>query len=251
MFKRLFVVAIAAGGVAAAVLTLVDAYTTVPLILHAEVYEQAETPARASPAGARATVLPAAYVGGPAAPGILPAHLSERSHGVAASSPFDHPVRMLLTLAANLVTGIGFAFLLVGCFALDRARVDPARGVAWGLAGFAVFTLAPALGLPPELPGTMSADLADRQIWWLFAAAATALGLWLVVFGGRRWTVPLGIGVAALPHILGAPQPDALGGPVPPELAGHFAAASIVTNAIFWVALGWFAGVFWKRSTAS
>ena len=51
----------------------------------------------------------------------------------------------------------------------------------------------------------------------------------------------------ALPHLIGAPQPARIGGPVPPELAGHFVAASLVTAAIFWCALGWLSGTFWQR----
>jgi adenosylcobinamide kinase/adenosylcobinamide-phosphate guanylyltransferase len=47
----------------------------------------------------------------------------------------------------------------------------------WGLAGFAVFTLAPGLGLPPELPAMPAADLLARQVWWIGTAAATAIGL--------------------------------------------------------------------------
>ena len=44
----------------------------------------------------------------------------------------------------------------------------------WGLAGFAVFTIAPGLGLPPELPGVPAAPLLSRQIWWVTAVLATA-----------------------------------------------------------------------------
>ena len=52
----------------------------------------------------------------------------------------------------------------------------------------------------------------------------------------------------SLPHAVGAPQPERIGGPVPPELAGHFAAASIVSSAILWGALGWFAGAIWAKT---
>jgi predicted cobalt transporter CbtA len=33
-----------------------------------------------------------------------------------------------------------------------------------------------------------------------------------------------------------------LGGPVPPELAAHFVAASLGTGLIFWALLGWIGG---------
>ena len=55
----------------------------------------------------------------------------------------------------------------------------------WGFAGFAVFTLAPGLGLPPELPAMPAADLGDRQIWWTATVLATAVGLALIAFRGK------------------------------------------------------------------
>src|ERR1700745_2045609 len=53
-------------------------------------------------------------------------------------------------------------------------------GLFWGLAGFATFTLAPGLGLPPELPGTEAAPLLQRQLWWVTTAAATGGGMALL-----------------------------------------------------------------------
>ena len=64
---------------------------------------------------------------------------------------------------------------------------------AWGLAGFAAFTLAPNLGLPPELPAMPAADLLARQAWWIGTVVATAAGLALIVFGRSPWFAVLGI----------------------------------------------------------
>src|SRR5205807_3047641 len=98
------------------------------------------------------------------------------------------------TVLADVLAGIGFAFLLAGGVALAQLRgypVDARRGLIWGAAGFAVFALAPAIGLPPELPGMQAAALVARQEWWLMTAAATALGLGLLVFVPQRvvWVV--------------------------------------------------------------
>ena len=60
-------------------------------------------------------------------------------------------------------------------------------------------------------------------------------------------SAPVKLDERFLPHLIGAPQPARIGGPVPPELAGHFVAASLVTAAIFWCALGWLSGTFWQR----
>ena len=89
-----------------------------------------------------------------------------------------------------------------------------------------------------------------NQVWFV-AAAATALGLALMVFGkGIPWVV-LGIVILAAPHIMGAPHPAEIGAKFPPEIAGHFAAASLVTAAIFWVVLGWLSGTFYRRAGIS
>ncbi len=155
--------------------------------------------------------------------------------------------RTLFTSFGNIVAGIGFALMLVAGFALNGGEIDGRRGVLWGVAGFAVFSLAPALGLPPEVPGAMAAELVARQGWWLAVVAATALGLGLMVFGRKTVWIVLGVVVLAAPHIVGAPHPEKLGGPVPPELAAHFVAASLVTAAVFWVVLGWLSGTLYRR----
>ena len=52
-------------------------------------------------------------------------------------------------------------------------------GLLWGFAGFAVFTLAPGLGLPPELPAMPAAELlprpaqANRPIFYADAGGET------------------------------------------------------------------------------
>ena len=84
-------------------------------------------------------------------------------------------IRNAYTAAANVLTAIGFALLLAAIFALRSANTGNSvswhQGLMWGLAGFAVFTIAPGLGLPPELPGVPAAPLLSRQIWWVLAAA--------------------------------------------------------------------------------
>jgi predicted cobalt transporter CbtA len=78
-------------------------------------------------------------------------------------------------------------------------------------------------------------------------AVATGAGLWCLVLGGRTWLRALGVVLIVLPHVAGAPRPDEIGGAVPPELAGHFVAASLVTAFVFWAVLGWLAGFFYQR----
>ena len=230
MFRRILLAAIMAGLIAGLVISVVQEFTTTPIILHAEEYENA---------GARdqhAAAQPAA---------------KQAAEPEEAWGPGDGFERTAYTALGNIVLAVGFGLILIACFALRGGEIDGRKGVLWGLAGFAVFSLAPGLGLPPEVPGSMAAELGARQQWWIMAAVATALGLWLMVFGkGIPWVI-LGIIILTAPHIVGAPHPEEIGANFPPEIAGHFAAASLVTAAVFWAVLGWFSGTFYRRAGVS
>ena len=111
-----------------------------------------------------------------------------------------------------------------------------------------MFVLAPTLGLPPELPGTVAADLTQRQIWWVGTAASTAAGLALMVFA-RHWLLKVvGAMILVVPHIVGAPQPAVHSALAPEALEAQFKIASLLTNAVFWIALGWISAWLFRRS---
>jgi cobalt transporter subunit CbtA len=133
---------------------------------------------------------------------------------------------------------------------MHGGEINGRIGIIWGMAGFAIFTLSPSLGLPPEVPGVMVSELVGRQEWWLAAAVSMAVGLWLMVFCKGPLFILFGVIIIVLPHAIGAPQPNEFGGPVPAVLAGQFVAASIVIAAIFWVMLGWLSGNLYQRYTA-
>jgi len=154
--------------------------------------------------------------------------------------------RAALSVLATVLTGAGFGLLLVGAIALSGREPDAREGMLWGVAGFAAFTLAPALGLPPALPGAAEADLAARQVWWLAAAGACAGGLALIVFGRNAWLAAAGIVLIALPHVAGAPAPEGAS-TVPADLAARFVAASLATGAVFWAVLGFLSGTLYAR----
>jgi cobalt transporter subunit CbtA len=153
----------------------------------------------------------------------------------------------MLTWIATVVTSVGFALLLVGAYAVSGRDVDAREGLLWGIGGFAAFALAPAFGLPPELPGAVAADLPLRQIWWIGTAAATVAGLGLLVFVRATWVVPVAIAVLLAPHVIGAPHPHQGVGSAPPELAASFAARSLGINAVFWTLLGLTTGALYRR----
>ncbi|MEE9240933.1 MAG: CbtA family protein [bacterium] len=213
MFKRIVFAAAASGLVAGLVVSAVQFVRAVPLIYEAEKYEKKEPP-------------PAQALGS-TQKGLAPSDGEEQGG-------FSRPA---LTIVSNVMSAIGFALLLIAGFAI-RGNVDWKQGVLWGMGGFIAFSLAPSIGLPPELPGSFAAALPDRQIWWIPTVAGTAVGLLLLAFKpGMRWKLA-GVALIALPHIIGAPQPDRHGGLAPDDLMNAFVVAALVTSAIFWVALG-------------
>lgn len=152
--------------------------------------------------------------------------------------PAEGLERNYYTAAATVLTGIGYAALLLAVAALTGLRLDERNGWLWGVAGFACFVLAPGLGLPPEPPGMPAAALEARQLWWLLAAASTAGGLILAAKGGGRWLYWVGAGVLLLlPHLVGAPRVEGMA-----TLFHEFAIAAVLGNAMFWLVLGPLAG---------
>ncbi|ESY85991.1 cobalt transporter subunit CbtA [Mesorhizobium sp. LNHC220B00] len=256
LFRNVVFVAAIAGLVAGVVLACMQAYATVPLILKAEVYERAggghhhdHTAAPAATNDAMSTVAPAGNATSSAAPAGTDAMApAEEDEGWAPADGFE---RFAFSVVANIVTGIGFALVLVAVSEFFGGVGNWRQGVFWGLAGFAVFTLAPGLGLQPELPAMPAADLLPRQIWWTATAAATAIGLGLIVF---RRSLPLAILAVLLivaPHVVGAPQPDSFETPIPEGLHHQFVVAVTVTNLVFWLVLGAIVGVVRRRFTAT
>lgn len=177
---------------------------------------------------------------------ILEAEVFE--HSTAVGGHEDAPLaRTLYTLMFNLLTGAAFGLILSAVLTLRGQPVGLHRGLIWGAAGFVAFSLAPAFGLPPELPGSLSVRLEARQLWWLLTALDTAAGIGLLAFA-RHWSVRLGgVVLILLPHIIGAPHPLSPGGTAPPELAAEFVAVSLGANAVFWLVLGASAGILFNR----
>ncbi|MDN3273213.1 CbtA family protein [Frankia sp. RB7] len=245
-FRSIVFASVIAGFIVGLIVTVLQQFGTVPLILKAEVFEKAaethqhDAPATAQPAAAghdHADHDHAAHDHGDHDHGA-----GDHDHGAGAWEPRDGFERNAYTAAANILTAIGFALLLAGFFAVRSgatgASISWHEGLLWGLAGFAVFTLAPGLGLPPELPGVPAAPLLSRQIWWLASVLATAGGLALIVF---RRSVPAaiaGVILLTLPHLIGAPELANIETNVPSSLTHQFVTAVTVTSLVFWTLLG-------------
>lgn len=226
MIKRIAQTAGFTGLLAALLLTLLQSLWVAPLILQAETFEKAPS----------ATEVTHEHTAG------APAH----THDAEAWEPQDGWQRVLSTTGGNLVVAVGFALMLAGLYTL-RAPTRTAQGLLWGLAGYATFVLAPTLGLPPELPGTAAADLAQRQIWWVGTAASTAAAIALLVFGRNGWLKVLGVAILVVPHVIGAPQPEVHSMLAPPALEAQFKIASQLTNVAFWLALGLISAWLFRR----
>jgi cobalt transporter subunit CbtA len=247
MFRRIFGAALGAGICVGLIVALLQHVALVPMILTAETYESGAAHKHsllAPPSGDWRHVTAEAA-------GLLPSLIAPAQAHDAAPPPAaseNSPWRAVLTWTATTLTSVGFALLLAGAFAVSGRAVDAREGLLWGLGGFAAFALAPAFGLPPELPGSVAADLLSRQIWWIGTVAATLAGLGLLVFARAGWIIPVAIAVLVAPHVIGAPHPPSGAGAVPPELAASFAARSLGVNAVFWTLLGLATGALYRRA---
>jgi len=145
--------------------------------------------------------------------------------------------RTVYSVLFTCLGACGFALLLAGCYAL-RGEVSWRRGLLWGLAGFASFALAPALGLSPELPGAQPADLLARQMWWIATAMTTAVGLACIAFPRPMVLKLLGVALIALPHLMGAPPVTHADSALPADMVRAFALGSLAVSLVMWLILG-------------
>jgi len=175
-------------------------------------------------------------------------HGAGHSHGDGAASDLQ---RNGLTVLFMILVYTGYALVLTAGFAaaeLWGRKIGPAEGLLWGIAGFAAFQLAPAMGLAPELPGTVAADITARQIWWWSTVLATGGAIALLAYGRQIWAFALAGALLAAPHVIGAPEVEGYFGMAPPEVAAAFSARVLGAALVVWAALGWIAGHFWANS---
>ncbi len=225
-FRRLVFTALIAGLVTGGLISLAYYFGAAPIIARAEVFEQAA----AGPA-------PAHSHGDAAAP---------HSHDATERAPQDGIERTAYTVLANMVTAVAFSLLLVAVLELWGGNVNWRSGLLWGLGGFAAFTLAPSLGLPPELPGTAVAPLAMRQVWWSATVVATVGGLALLLLQRRPVWLAAGVVLLVAPHLHGAPHPVEFSSTAPESLTREFILVATLTSLLFWGILGTLTGLVFK-----
>jgi cobalt transporter subunit CbtA len=210
MIGRVVLAALLAGIVAGLIMGAIQQLRITPLILAAEVYEKAQ---------------------------------GAEHETMAEWQPEEGLPRAFFTTVTLMMTGAGFAAVLAGISLVSGIPITRANSVLWGLCGFLAVKLAPAAGLPPELPGMPAGDLLARQLWWVGTIAATGAAFYLIATRAQLWAIVLAVALIALPHFIGAPQPPSVETKVPAGLAAEFAAVTIAAAAVFWSLIGVFLGI--------
>lgn len=243
MFRSLILGACLIGVVAGLLLTAVQSVGVTPILLSAEQYEAGEMPANSA-----ASAHSHGHGHGDAG----------HHHGGEAWAPEDGIERLFYTGLSNILAGIGFSAILLVVMHQLRQRgqlaLTPVRGLFVGLICYLAVFLAPALGLPPEIPGAASAALESRQLWWIATVtlAAAGLGLLLLARGSKK---ALGLPLLAVPYLF---VPAHLEGPLFPHpdpdavtalhaLHQDFIWASAMANLAFWLVVGVLCAVVLKR----
>lgn len=194
-FRRLVLIALASGVLAGSAVMLVQHEFVVPMIRVAELGEAAATAASTGHDPALAEVAPS----------------------------------LAMTWTANVLNGIGFGLLLIVTMTIRGGGLGWRQALGWAAAGFACFALAPALGLPPALPGAPEAPLGDRQLWWIATCGLSAIGLLALIDADRVLMKAAGVVLIVLPHAIGAPAT----GPADTS----FVLAALGSLAVFWAVL--------------
>lgn len=267
LFRRLVLSALLIGALSGLLLSGVQRWQVIPIIGAAEGYERVRTPPTVEPVGAAARVH--GHAGGPesghshAVAGRDSA--GDHHHEAGAWAPADGAERIAFTVLSNVLSAAGFALVMLAAMTAAlrygagtrrsaATRLGWRSGLLWGLAGYAVFFVAPTLGLRPEIPGAEAAAFGSRQLWWTVTVASTAAGLALLAFGRSPWRWA-GAALLAVPHVVGAPHlgtgpfadyPASVAGEMS-ALARDFVWATALANAVFWLVLGALSGWTAKR----
>jgi cobalt transporter subunit CbtA len=253
MFQRMFASALIAGGAAGLIAALLHFVFVQDYILLGERYETGELTHFSS--GSSQTDAAVAMAGGA---GHDHGHDATSDASAAGDHAHDHGDqaggsglgRDGLTVVFTVLIYASYAMVLTAGFGLIAAlghKVDGVAGLLWGLGGYASFQLAPAMGLAPELPGTIAAELSARQVWWWGTVICTGAGLGLLAYGPVLWAKAAGVVLLALPHVIGAPVMDAYWGVAPPEVGAAFSARVLGVGLVVWATMGWIAGQLWHR----
>lgn len=222
-FRTLVLSAFAIAVFTGALISLYQAYFITPIILGSEVFEVTEA------------------IG------------HQQIEEVEAWVPADGVERNSWNFTSNFLLCFAYALILLSVMS-TKTSTNTVKGIFWGAAAYLTIFAAPALGLPPEIPGMEASQLEGRQAWWLLTVILTAISLWMIVFQNNMYKV-VGIILLILPHLLGAPQPELHGfANSDPQAVAEltqlwhdFVLQTTIANALLWVIIGSSAGFFTKK----
>ena len=236
IFTRIIYSAVLVGMATGLLLSLMQIVSVNPIIFQAETYEISE-----------------------AGTSVAEGHEThDHDHDSGGWAPEDGAERNVYTALANISAGIGYGAILLALmsqFWLPKQRlISPQHSLLWGIAGFAAFYLAPAIGLPPEIPGIQAAAVEHRQIWWVLTVVCAGIGLGIVAWAQPKLKA-VGLVFLAIPYAVGAPShpgpefehPDPAAVEALIELHHRFIITSGIVNLLFWIALGLACGTAFNR----
>lgn len=174
-FRNLVFCAFALAVIASAVLSVYQIFWITPIIIDAETYE------------------------------ITAPILSPQSSEIAIWTPENGTQRHGWNFTSNLLVSFAFSLILLSVMSIKKT-ITTFGGIGWGGAAYLTVFVAPALGLPPEIPGMEAGYLEGRQAWWLFTVLAIALSLWLIAYQAIAYKI-IGVFLAISPYVIGVPQP--------------------------------------------
>ncbi|RTZ64144.1 MAG: hypothetical protein DSZ29_05885 [Aquificaceae bacterium] len=234
IFRNIITIAFLSAIVSGVFLGVMQSFSTTPIIYSAEVYEVEETTTTAHHDNASNV-----------------AH----EHDKAEWEPANRTERVGYTFLADILIAFGHSLLLTSFMLFvflkfRKPEVSWKSGLIIGLGGYVSFYVATAIGLPPEIPGTLAADLHARQLWWTLTIVATIIGLSTLYFAPKTFKV-MGLLLIVLPHIIGAPHPEVDGFlnqessavTALSQLEYKFLLSTAWVNLLYWLSIGIMSGL--------
>ncbi len=185
-------------------------------------------------------------------------HAVANEHVTEEWGPQDGLERVGYTYLADVLIAFGHSLLLTSFMALiylkfGKPEISWRSGLIIGMGGYLSFYLATVMGLPPEIPGSLAADLHARQIWWSLTVLATIIGLATLYLAPSKFKIA-GIVFIIMPHVFGAPHPEVHGFlneeasavMALSNLEQSFMISTAWVNLVYWLILGAISGLFAK-----
>ncbi len=238
IFRNIIIIAFLTAIISGVFLGLMQSFSTTPIIYSAEVYEVEEVPIIKN------------YV-----------HSSDITHEHKETEwePATTTERVSYTFLANVLIAFGHSLLLTSFMLFiflkfGKPEISWKSGIVIGLGGYTSFYIATVIGLSPEVPGTIAADLQERQLWWTLTIIGTVIGLSILYLAPKILKI-FGLIFIVLPHIIGAPHPEIHGFlnqnssaiSVLTKLEREFLLSTAWVNLLYWLSLGVISALFAKK----